>query len=66
MLLSDLLETVVVTEECELEPARARLVTLRFNFLPYKYYKQNFGVKPDKVPVVFCQINTGTLLITVS
>ncbi len=49
MLLSDLLETVVVTEESELEPARARLVTLRFNFLPYKYYKQNFGVKPDKV-----------------
>jgi hypothetical protein len=49
VLLSDLLETVVVTEESELEPARARLVTLRFNFLPYKYYKQNFGVKPDKV-----------------
>jgi len=48
VLLSDLLETVVVTERSEVDPVRARFVQLRFNFLPHKYYKQNFGVRPEK------------------
>lgn len=49
VLLSDILERVEVTEMISLRPIRARNVALRFNFLPYKHYKHNFGVKPSQV-----------------
>lgn len=49
VLVSDLLENVQVTERTQALPTRARLVTFRFNFLPYKYFKKNFGVQPSKV-----------------
>merc|ERR550519_1886588 len=32
---------------------RARVVALRFQFLPHKNYKQNFGVKPGEVLAYF-------------
>merc|ERR1719513_502847 len=47
VLIADLLERVVVTEKTQLKPTRAKIVELRFQFLPHKHYKQNFGVKPD-------------------
>jgi len=49
VLLSDLLEQVVVTEKIQLKPQRLRIIELRFEFLPHKNYKQNFGVKPSQV-----------------
>merc|ERR1719419_283189 len=49
VLVSDLLEQVVVTEKIQLKPERARIVDLKFEFLPHKNYKQNFGVKPAQV-----------------
>ena len=49
VVMSDLLEKVEVTERIRLLPTRARLVQLRFQFLPYKTYKQDFGVKPEQV-----------------
>jgi len=48
-LISDLLENVCVTERVELTGSRRRTVNMRFNFLPYKKYKNQFGVKPAKV-----------------
>merc|ERR1719431_66351 len=49
VLIADLLERVVVTEKTQLKPSRAKIVELRFQFLPHKNYKQNFGVKPSQV-----------------
>ena len=49
VIFADLLEKVVVTEKVQLKPNRARVIELKFQFLPYKNYKQNFGVKPDQV-----------------
>merc|ERR1712142_417124 len=49
VLVSDLLEQVVVTERIQLKPSRAKIVQLKFEFLPHKNYKQNFGVKPGQV-----------------
>jgi len=49
VLIADLLEKVVVTEKIQLKTTRARIVELRFEFLPHKNYKQNFGVKPAQV-----------------
>ena len=49
VLLTDLLERVEVVEKIRLVPTRARTVALKFHFLPYKHYKQNFGVKPAEV-----------------
>merc|ERR1719347_1374147 len=49
VLIADLLEKVEVTEKIQLKPSRAKIVKLRFEFLPHKNYKQNFGVKPGQV-----------------
>ena len=49
VVLSDLLEKVLVTERVQLKPTRARVIELKFQFLPHKHYKQNFGIKPEKV-----------------
>ena len=49
VVLSDLIEKVQVTEKVQLQPSRARIVSLRFQFLPHKTYKQNYGVKPSQV-----------------
>jgi len=55
VMLSDLLEKVDVTERIRLKPSRARVVSLRFQFLPYKSYKQNYGVKHSEVLEYFEQ-----------
>ena len=49
VLLSDLLEEVQVEERIEVGQVRRRLVQMRFNFLPHKRYKTQFGVKPGQV-----------------
>ena len=49
VVLGDLLEKVDVKERIRLMPSRRREVEMTFNFLPYKMYKQNFGVKPAGV-----------------
>ena len=49
VVLGDLLEKVDVKERIRLLPSRRREVEMTFNFLPYKMYKQNFGVKPAGV-----------------
>eukprot|EP00095_Tigriopus_kingsejongensis_P009705 maker-scaffold1466_size39939-snap-gene-0.10 protein:Tk09705 transcript:maker-scaffold1466_size39939-snap-gene-0.10-mRNA-1 annotation:"GH20789" len=47
--LHDVLENVHVTEKIQLHGKRRRLVTLRFNFLPRKSYKDRFGMTPAKI-----------------
>merc|ERR1719290_203769 len=49
VMIADLLEKVEVTEKIQLKPSRAKIVQLKFEFLPHKNYKQNFGVKPGQV-----------------
>ena len=49
VVLENLLEEVQVTEIIVLSPARLRKVVLRFKFLPYKYYKQDYGVTQHQV-----------------
>jgi len=49
VLIADLLEKVVVTEKTQLKPSRAKIVELKFKFLPHKNYKQSYGVKPGQV-----------------
>merc|ERR1719237_249032 len=49
VVLGDLLEKVDVKERIRLLPSRRREVEMTFNFLPYKMYKQDFGVKPAAV-----------------
>jgi hypothetical protein len=46
---SDLLEEVQVQEVSKVRPRREVLFTLRFQFIPYKCYKKDFGVKPAQV-----------------
>ena len=53
VIFADLLEDVVVTEKVQLKPNRARVIDLKFQFLPYKNYKQNFGIKPAEVLAYF-------------
>merc|ERR550532_1822223 len=53
VIFADLLEDVVVTEKVQLKPNRARVIELKFQFLPYKNYKQNFGIKPGEVLAYF-------------
>ena len=40
---------MVVTEKVQLRPNRARVIELKFQFLPHKNYKHNFGLKPEQV-----------------
>jgi len=49
VLISDLLQHVEVVERVQVKPTRARIVELKFAFLPYKQYKRDYGVKPRKV-----------------
>merc|ERR1712131_315153 len=49
VIIADLLEKVVVTEKVQLKPNRARVIELKFQFLPHKNYKQNFGIKPEQI-----------------
>jgi len=49
VLVSDILEEVVVTEKVQLRPVRERNITLRYKFVPHKYYKKDFGVKAAQV-----------------
>merc|ERR1719273_2343112 len=49
VVLGDLLEKVDVKERIRLVPSRRREVEMTFSFLPYKMYKQNFGVKPAQI-----------------
>ena len=49
VIFADLLENVVVTEKVQLKPNRARVIELKFQFLPHKNYKHNFGLKPEQV-----------------
>ena len=49
VLLADVLEKVVVTETIQMKPTRARVIELRFQFLPHKNYKAKYGVKPNQI-----------------
>ena len=49
VIFSDILEKVDVTEKMKLKPTRARVIEMKFQFLPFKHYKQNFGIRPAQV-----------------
>merc|ERR1719259_215722 len=47
--LADVLETVTVTERLKIRGGRAKIVKMRFEFLPKKVYKQDFKVTPSEL-----------------
>ena len=47
--LADVLESVKVTEKLKMGGERARIVKMRFDFLPRKAYKDNYCVKPKQI-----------------
>ncbi|XP_059079806.1 DNA-directed RNA polymerase I subunit RPA1-like [Tigriopus californicus] len=51
--LKDVLENVHVTESIKLQGKRQRIITLRFEFLPRKAYKDRFLTTPNKILAYF-------------
>jgi len=49
VILADVLESVKVTERLQVKGGRARLVKMRFDFLPRKIYKMDFKVTPAEL-----------------
>ena len=47
--LADVLESVKVTEKLKMGGDRARIVKMRFDFLPRKLYKDKYCVKPEQI-----------------
>lgn len=49
VVLADVLETIDVTAELQIKPSRQNKYTVRFNFLPKKYYSNDYCVKPVQI-----------------
>ena len=47
--LADVLESVTVTEKLKVRGGRAKVVKMRFEFLPKRIYKQDFKVTPSEL-----------------
>ncbi|XP_057669657.1 DNA-directed RNA polymerase I subunit RPA1 [Diorhabda carinulata] len=49
VVVANVLETIEVTTELQIKPIRQNKYTVRFNFLPKKYYSNDYCVKPNQI-----------------